>query len=163
QADALEVTFNFSPDDPAPEELDVHADNGPSSTYPYFGTRFASTSDDLSPGSFNYAYITGTTQTPPGSPPSTEDNNNSFTTATTIPERSESAVWKFNPGTQDLSAQWINTDGSRPKTHLVYYAPDNVLIITGDVAAFQRNFGTDGNPPVTLTCVPPVVSQVQPN
>ncbi|KIO25198.1 hypothetical protein M407DRAFT_25422 [Tulasnella calospora MUT 4182] len=61
QACALKVTFNASPD-AASDELDFIAANGPNSLYPYFGARFSSSNDNLGPGNSNYAYIAGTTQ-----------------------------------------------------------------------------------------------------
>jgi hypothetical protein len=47
-------------------------------------------------------------------------DNNSFSAATGIPETIESAIWSYDPATQAITAQWINTDGSAPATHIVY-------------------------------------------
>ncbi|KAG8965098.1 hypothetical protein FRC00_011019 [Tulasnella sp. 408] len=99
QAGSLEVTFYASPDDPSPVELDLSANNGPSSAYPFVGA--------------------SNTPTPPGSTPQS-GNTNSFTASTGIPKNSESAIWKYNPITKDISAQWINTDGSTPANTIVY-------------------------------------------
>ncbi|KIO21384.1 hypothetical protein M407DRAFT_245478 [Tulasnella calospora MUT 4182] len=159
QAGALEVTFNASPD-VASAELDFTVINTPSTTYPYFGaiSGFASQSNDFGPGSYNYAYLGGTTQTPSGSPPS-DTGDNSFTAATGIPETIESAIWTYDPTTQAITAQWINTDGSSPATHIIYANDTNqALTITGDVATLQATFGAP-YPEVTFTCVPPVSSQ----
>ncbi|KAJ7328075.1 hypothetical protein DFH08DRAFT_967833 [Mycena albidolilacea] len=69
QAGSLEVTFSYTPD--SSSQLNFVATNSPSPTYPYFGaiSGFASVSDDFCPGSYNYAYLGGTTSTPAGSPP----------------------------------------------------------------------------------------------
>ncbi|KAG9047514.1 hypothetical protein FS837_002099 [Tulasnella sp. UAMH 9824] len=152
---SLEVTFYASPDDPSPVELDLSANNGPSSAYPFVGASkyitttsreyysksslavgFFSNSDNLGPGSSNYLFITGNTQTPAGSTPQS-GNNNSLSASTGIPQNAESAVWKYNPTTQDISVQWINTDGSTPATTLLYCSVDDVLMATGDIAALQ--------------------------
>ncbi|KAJ7859861.1 hypothetical protein B0H14DRAFT_2577028 [Mycena olivaceomarginata] len=65
-------------------------------------------------------------------------DNNSFSAATGIPETIESAIWSYDPATQAITAQWINTDGSAPATHIVYANDFNqALVLTGSVAAFQ--------------------------
>ncbi|KAG8991070.1 hypothetical protein FRB90_001479, partial [Tulasnella sp. 427] len=54
QAGALEVSFYASFDVLSSGQLDLQADNGPSSTYPYFGAAdvFASSDGNLAPGSY---------------------------------------------------------------------------------------------------------------
>ncbi|KAG8965096.1 hypothetical protein FRC00_011017 [Tulasnella sp. 408] len=157
QADSLEVTFYASPDDPSPEELDLHADNGPTATFPYVGAGYASDSDDFGTGSYNYAYVAGTQQSPAGS--SAQVGDNTFSIATGIPGDWESAIWKYNRATQEITAQWINTDGSSPATYIIYANDGNdALIITGDADTLNETFGTT-YPGVTLTCVAPVAQQ----
>ncbi|KAJ7461212.1 hypothetical protein FB451DRAFT_490584 [Mycena latifolia] len=156
QAGALEVSFSSSPD--SRSQLGLTATNGPSAGVPFFGaiSGFASSSDDFGAGSPNYAYLGGTTQTAGGATPSS--GTNSFTTATGIPENFESAIWSYDFATQALSAQWINTDGSAPATHLLYANDANqALVLTGDVQALRNNFGAL-YPEVTFTCVPPARS-----
>ncbi|KAJ7726588.1 hypothetical protein B0H14DRAFT_3002077 [Mycena olivaceomarginata] len=152
QAGSLEVTFSYTPD--SPSQLNFMATNSPSPTYPYFGaiSGFASESDDFGSGSYNYAYLGGTTSTPVST---NSGDNNSFSAATGIPETIESAIWSYDPATQAITAQWINTDGSAPATHIVYANDFNqALVLTGSVAAFQGTFGAP-YPEVTFTCVPP--------
>ncbi|KAF8603692.1 hypothetical protein BDV93DRAFT_606673 [Ceratobasidium sp. AG-I] len=154
QDGALELSGSYSPD--SPNQLNFAATNGPSATYPWFGAidGFASTTDDFGPGSYNYAYLGGTTQSPAGSTPFA-DGDNSFSAATGIPETIQSAVWSYDSKTQAITAQWINTDGSAPATHIIYANDDNkALALTGDVGAFQDTFGVP-YPEVTFTCVPP--------
>lgn len=157
-AGALEVSFSYSPESSdSLAQLDILATNGPGASYPFFGATvgYTSTSDDLAVGSYNYAYITGTTQIPAG-PPEGADNN-SFGGTTGIPKAAESAIWTYNPKTQDITAQWINTDGSAPATHLVYANGANKtssFVLTGDVKPFQSFYG-GSYPPVTFTCVFP--------
>ncbi|KAG8964354.1 hypothetical protein FRC00_002663 [Tulasnella sp. 408] len=121
QADSLEVTFYASPDDPSPVELDLSANNGPSPAYPFVGAN----SDNLGPGSSNHLYITSNTQTAAGSTPQSGDNN-SFSASTGVPKNAESAIWKYNPTTQDISVQWINNDGSTPANFILYYSVDRM-------------------------------------
>ncbi|KAG8998884.1 hypothetical protein FRB90_012216 [Tulasnella sp. 427] len=148
QAGALEVTFYVSPDVLSSAQLDMYADNGPSSSFPYFGAD----SDDFGPGSPNAAYVTGTSQAPPGSPAVVGDS--SFGTLTGIPADYESAIWVYNALTQKISAQWINSDGSAPATHILYANDGNdVILLTGDPSQFNINLGTN-YPELTFTCVP---------
>ncbi|KAJ7328077.1 hypothetical protein DFH08DRAFT_1084649 [Mycena albidolilacea] len=153
QAGSLEVTISSS--GTTASELDLTATNSPDGTYPYFGALLglASTSSDFGPAS--YAYLGGITQTPAGSPPlSTGDS--SFTAATGTSAVIESAIWRYDPATQSISAQWINTDGSAPATHIVYVGDSNqALIITGSVESVQNVFGSP-YPEVTFMCVPPL-------
>ncbi|CCO29681.1 hypothetical protein RSOLAG1IB_06493 [Rhizoctonia solani AG-1 IB] len=102
----------------------------------------------------SYFYITGTTQTPHGSPP-VEGDNNSFGDATGIPKAAESAIWTYDPVTNYLSPQWVNTDGSTPTNYLIYANDfNNAFVVTGDPVVFRETFGTP-YPGVTFTCVPP--------
>ncbi|KAJ7896498.1 hypothetical protein B0H13DRAFT_1885117 [Mycena leptocephala] len=121
---ALEILFTYSPD--SPNSINLQATNGQSAARPLMGavSGFASTSNEFSAGSYNYAYVAGTTQTAAGAPPDSAAAN-SFTDATGIPESSESAVWIYDPVTQALTAQWINTDGSMPGTHIVWADDSN--------------------------------------
>lgn len=109
----------------------------------------------------SYFYITGTTQTPHGSPPA-EGDNNSFGDATGIPKAAESAIWTYDPVTNDLSPQWVNTDGSTPTNYLIYANDFNsrpmfslrlsilltsllilaAFVVTGDPVVFRETFGT---------------------
>lgn len=112
--------------------------NGPNATYPYLGgiVGFASTNDDLAPGSANYAYLGGTTFTAPGAGPTAGPN--SFSDATAVPEKFESSIWSID-GSNVLTAQWVNTNLSPVPAHIMLIG--DVLAITGDVAAFSSAFG----------------------
>ncbi|KAG9016604.1 hypothetical protein FRB90_002843 [Tulasnella sp. 427] len=68
QAGALEVTFYVPSFVLSAGQLDLHAENGPSQTYPYFGATIASisSSDDFGSGSSNYAYASAARHTTPG-------------------------------------------------------------------------------------------------
>lgn len=70
---------------------------------------FSNESPDLGPGSYNYVYLGGTSQTPSGSKPLVQSN--SFSDATNLPEAVESAVWELSSN-GILTAAWINPDGS---------------------------------------------------
>ncbi|EPQ55302.1 hypothetical protein GLOTRDRAFT_138894 [Gloeophyllum trabeum ATCC 11539] len=177
---ALHLSFGTSScgGSPAPtsgSQLDILTTNGPSSTFPYLVliSGSASTDADFRPGSTNYAYVGGGTQTPPGSPAVTAPN--SFSATTGIPEGVQSAVWVYDAASGAISAQWVNTDRSAclllilfpslpfhpipslpytrtPATRLLYAPSDNVIIAAGDVRAFASAFGQGTE--VTLKFVP---------
>ncbi|KIO30756.1 hypothetical protein M407DRAFT_20281 [Tulasnella calospora MUT 4182] len=145
QAGALEVSFSYPQGDLSPSQLDFTAANGPSSEYPLFSGSigFASTSLSLGSGSYDYAYIDGTTQIPAGSTPAGGENN-AFTATTGINSEAESAIWMYDPVTQEITVQWTNPDGSTPPNYIVYANDENqALIITGDVAALRDTFGAE--------------------
>lgn len=157
---ALEVSFSYSPD--SPSQIDMIATNGPSATYPFFGAidGFASTDDNFGPGNYNYAYLGGTTQAPAGVP--FTEGDSAFSAATGIPEDIQTAIWSYDPKTQAITAQWINTDGSAPATHIVFANDSNeALALTGDVGAFQDTFAAP-YPEVLFTCVPSASAPVTP-
>ncbi|KAF8156942.1 hypothetical protein B0H34DRAFT_770556 [Crassisporium funariophilum] len=132
----LEVTFTIASGSTTP--IDITATNG-LSAYPLLGgiVGFSSATPNINPGSGNYAYIGGSGATPPGSP--AVFVGNSYTDATSMEEGSESAIWTFDPMTGGITAQWINTDLGKPITYIGYIT--DVLIFTGDKAAFGQSFG----------------------
>ncbi|KAI0344526.1 hypothetical protein BDW22DRAFT_1354602 [Trametopsis cervina] len=105
---------------------------------------FADTDDNLSPGSFNYAYLAAVSHTPVGP---AQPVPNSFTS---LPEPSESTVWLFDGS--NLSAQWVNTDGTSLNPVILYVRGSDAFTITGDEAQFSATFGQ--SPAVTFSLVP---------
>jgi len=132
--------------------LEIKQTNG-ASPYGYIGgiVGFADTNNALKPGSFNYLYIGFVDETAPFATPA--PGPNSFSDATGIPEDSESAIWIIETETGQLTAEWINPDGSiASKSNIVYYPPDDVLLIVGGNNAFDNAFGPAV--PVTLELIP---------
>ncbi|CEL53636.1 hypothetical protein RSOLAG1IB_06491 [Rhizoctonia solani AG-1 IB] len=151
QDESLLVSFTYPVD--APTQLTFTAENGQAKqAYPLFGgiVGYGSTGDDFAAGNPDYAYLGGTTSTPAGSPATAGPN--SFTTATDIEKNIESAIWAYDPTTQAITAQWINSDSSSPPTSIVYI-PEGLLALTGDVQTFSDTFGP--TIPLHFKCVPP--------
>jgi uncharacterized repeat protein (TIGR01451 family) len=126
--------------------------NGQDNTVPFVGAikGFSSTSPDLGAGSFNYTTLGGTVSTPANSPPVA--GTNSFTNATMIAEPIESDIWSIS-GNLVLTAQWVNTNSSKPKIFdMLSTSQGNVLTLTGDATAFINAFGAADS--VTWTFVP---------
>ncbi|KAF7316181.1 hypothetical protein MIND_00136300 [Mycena indigotica] len=106
-------------------------------TYPFMGgiVGVASDSNDFASGSSNYAYVQGTSQTSPNAPPQSVPN--SFPS----PASSESAIWSFDRTSLVVQPVWVNTDGTKPTTFLMYVDQTTSIAITGDVQAFSDRFG----------------------
>ncbi|KAJ3795229.1 hypothetical protein GGU11DRAFT_758519 [Lentinula aff. detonsa] len=51
----------------------------------------------------------------------------------------ESAIWAINSTTKELTAQYVNPDGSLPNTILVYNDANDRLYFVGDTAAFNTS------------------------
>ena len=88
-----------------------------SDTFPFFGLVVGrdSTSSDIAPGSFNYLYLDQMDATAPGSTP--QSGPSFFATSTGLDKQGESNDWNINLSSGAVTAQWINTDGS--KSYLV--------------------------------------------
>jgi hypothetical protein len=117
----------------------------------YFGgiQGYASTSSDFGQGSYNYSVLGGTAGSPPGSVPTNGDNT--FTDATALREPVESAIWSLS-GSNLLTAQWVNSDGSNPVTHIEDVS--GILVLTGDPAAFANVLGGNVDT-LTFVCTDP--------
>ncbi|KAJ7614220.1 hypothetical protein B0H17DRAFT_1153009 [Mycena rosella] len=137
QAGALEVSFEYSPK--VLSQLNLRASNGPTanSTFPFVGgmhrrvwhSAVRSVFVDL-PGRTitdkmprrNFA-LGGTRETPPFDNPRTFSTENSYTGAGWSPDQPkyiESSIWRYDPTSQGLFPQWINPDGGKPQTTIVF-------------------------------------------
>ncbi|GJE88592.1 hypothetical protein PsYK624_046750 [Phanerochaete sordida] len=102
---------------------------------------FASTSTNLGPGSYNYAYIGATGNDVPAGPAVTQPN--SFSAAAGVPEGVETTIWAVGAGNNPtLTPVWINTDGTPASVQLAYVPASNAFALVGDMAQFDANFGT---------------------
>jgi len=160
QEKALEVSFSASPDTPS-HQIDLLAVNGKSPAHPFVGAAvgFGSDDENIGAGSANYLILVGTTQTPPGSTPSS-DANNSFGQATGADAASESAIWSYDPVSRAFTIQWINVDGSSTDAHILLSAQEeggDLFSLTGDANTFRATYGVEA-PEVNFTCVPRTVS-----
>ncbi|KAG8923230.1 hypothetical protein FRC01_013034 [Tulasnella sp. 417] len=137
QAGSLEVSFYSSPDDPSPHELDFFMENAPNPSEPYFSAGTIATHNSLES---NWACIKGSaTQTPPGWVPQM------------FYEDYQTAIWKYNLITQDITAEWIRPDGSSPPNQLSYSdAFGGIGLTVGPPADWFESH------PITFTCVPPL-------
>ncbi|RBR09199.1 hypothetical protein FVER53590_08758 [Fusarium verticillioides] len=99
------------------------------------------TNPDLGPDSSFYNYLSTCTPSPPGSPPANVYHAwtnwaelNRYTLA------AESAIWNIDPVTLEVTASWINTDGSTPPITLFISESSNWIGMTGSLSATQAAF-----------------------
>ena len=138
-ADALNIEINSSASTFAGLMLNPPGSNS------YFGAVGGAISYYFAPGQVGYAYLSGTSLVAANSPPSSTATNDIQSQGYNAP--SESTIWSLS-GTQ-LTAQWTNSDGTQNPTVTAYDPFTNSLIITGDLNAYNFNFG-DNAVAVTL-------------
>ena len=129
---ALRLTVSFSNNN---SPFSITTLNGPPATltFPFLGgiVGAASTNDNIGPGSFNFVVLGGTAS-------GTAFGQNTFTLSTGTSKKSKSPLWSLG-GSNALTAQWVNSDASLPVSHIMYI--NGILLLTGDVTAFQTMFG----------------------
>ncbi|KAJ7807348.1 hypothetical protein B0H14DRAFT_3764722 [Mycena olivaceomarginata] len=148
---ALEVSFPFSPDSPG--RINLKAKNSPDPTYPFFGgvVGVQSSNSNIGRESSNYIALAGTVETPPGATPDANFDN-SYVHGQAV----ESAIWSYDPLTQILAPDWINTNGGEPQPDIIWGAGYPFLMLVGDPRVLP-DFGPNaGLKPLSFTCVPPV-------
>ena len=92
--------------------------------------------EDIGPGSDAYVTLTQTAHTPPGATP--QPGSSSYTAATGNQRDIESGVWYIDASGQ-LTAKWVNTDGSIASTTI--WKVDDTIGLTGDFSAFDSTYG----------------------
>ncbi|KAJ7765161.1 hypothetical protein B0H14DRAFT_3593232 [Mycena olivaceomarginata] len=80
--------------------------------------------------------LQSTTATPAESGPASVSN--SYPTS----EPAESAIWTYNAVTQEITAQWVNSNGDKPATAISFVASSDALVITGDYGSFSSSFSS---------------------
>ncbi|KAL0960411.1 hypothetical protein HGRIS_005453 [Hohenbuehelia grisea] len=102
----------------------------------------SSANNDLPPGTDNYAYITASNPTPPGSPPVRQPS--AYTVATGREFPVESSIWQVDRDNDyRITPIWVNTDGSTNEVHFVYLPGSSAFALVGDVDVFRtRNVPT---------------------
>ncbi|KAL1747822.1 hypothetical protein HDZ31DRAFT_80122 [Schizophyllum fasciatum] len=119
----LSVSFSTSGGN---KPFDILATN-PKFPAPYYVGAYGNSA--LAKGSYATIGFNNVGQTPAGSKP-VKVNDAYY----------ESAIWTFNPKTKGLTPHFVNPDGSKPKTQLVYDARANALFFVGDVEAYNKQF-----------------------
>ncbi|TFK84766.1 hypothetical protein K466DRAFT_664967 [Polyporus arcularius HHB13444] len=119
----------------------IYAQNG-FADFPFLGliSGAVNTNDNMSPSSFNYAYVGGTIQTLTGSPAISGDN--SFTHATRNERKIESAVWSLGSDNA-LTLSWVNSNGARVNCVIVHVVSgtDDSFVATAGYSDYVDMFG----------------------
>jgi len=146
---AVALTFTVTPDanDNPTTQANIRAHGTDEATFPYMGGVVgpADTDNDIGPGGYNYILLTDSAETQPGQTPSPAGNAYDGGDC-------ESAIWIFDSTNNGITGQWINTDGSKPTSILVYLPSADGVLITGDFTAFSAAF--PGGEQITFTLVP---------
>jgi hypothetical protein len=130
-ADALNIEINSNASTLAGQML-----NPPGANL-YFGAVGGGSGYYFGPGQIGFAFLSGTSLVPANSPPSSTATNDIQPRGYNGP--SESTIWSLS-GSQ-LTAQWTNSDGTQNPTVIAYDPFMNSFIITGDLNAYNFNFG----------------------
>ncbi|KAF9525567.1 hypothetical protein CPB83DRAFT_859220 [Crepidotus variabilis] len=132
------MIFQYDSSAPGPYNFAMVNPTGAFTSWPLLGNIEgpSSTSASLAPGSYNYCFFAGTNATPAGSTPVAQGS--SYTS--NLP--AETVVWNV-AGSGDISIQWVNPDGSKPSTFVMYASGSNFISITGDVALYKAAFGSN--------------------
>ena len=136
-ANALVVNFTLDGVTSA-SGINLLTENSSTPAFAYLGLVQGRDDTDsiLQAGSFHYAYVANTNQTPPNSTPQTVGN--AYTAATGRSRTSESGVWNVDVVTGVLGLVWTNPDGSTPP--LALFLQSNALYVGGDQGAFNNRF-----------------------
>lgn len=141
-ADALVVSFSIDIDMSAVYyDVRILSENSDKPAFPLMSLVQGrdATSVNLGPGSFNYAYVAGMAE--PGSPPDSvpvTSPANSYSAVTHLARAAMSNVWIFNKSTMGLRPQWVNSDGSKPRTTI--FSQHSIFYISGDQDAFFAKY-----------------------
>ena len=102
-------------------------------TFPLLGATLGTSSlgTDFTSANGNYAWVVDTDPTPQNSPAQLVGSgyNEEFGSS----QSSESAIWSISPTTGELTAQWVNTDGSEQEA-FIKISGNNLLFITGSLS-----------------------------
>jgi hypothetical protein len=140
----LLVKLTYSPSQL--KELDIVATNAKFPAPYYVGGGALSTASvpTLTAGVKSSVGFTNVELTSPGTGPVIPPTRQAYV---------ESAIWTIDPSTHQLTAQWINKDGSKPPTVLAYDIRQNSLFFVSDINAYNANNNEPASA-VTLFLVP---------
>ncbi|TFK61927.1 hypothetical protein BDN72DRAFT_418670 [Pluteus cervinus] len=126
--------INFLGDDDALEVKLVAQGQGPydiEATNPLFKAPFfvgAGGQNALGQSVHSSSALSTVYQTPQGSPP-----------VQTNGQWGQSAIWKIDKQSKELTAVYVNPDNTKPAVTIVYDIKNNALFFTGDLAAWNAN------------------------
>ncbi|KAJ6559444.1 hypothetical protein DFH09DRAFT_1161605 [Mycena vulgaris] len=161
KAGALAVSFSYSAT--ACSRLNLQVSNGPNAS-PFFGGIVLGNKNLVlrRPG-YTTVSLGLTCATPPSGTPRVFSASHSALTprGKREPCYLESSIWRYNPATQALTAQWINPqEGDQPETTIILfenslYKIRRCLALTADANGARQFAGSHGSVAVVMfTCVP---------
>ncbi|KZP00267.1 hypothetical protein CALVIDRAFT_533912 [Calocera viscosa TUFC12733] len=121
----------------------LKAANGPDSKTPYVGFIQEEDEPDIAPGADNFGLIGPTASTASGAKPAVGDSYYDVITDDTT--FIEASVWKYDSKTYELTAAWINTDGSSQPATLFWDTDYYWFGFTGDLGKLISEYGSNNN------------------
>ncbi|EJU06638.1 hypothetical protein DACRYDRAFT_92553 [Dacryopinax primogenitus] len=121
----------------------LKAYNGPDKKTCYVGFIQEEDEPDIGAGSENFGLIGPTAWTDSGAKPAVGDNY--YDVITDDPTLIEASVWKYNSKTTELTAAWINTDGSSVPSTLFWDTDYYWFGFTGDLGKLISEYGSGNN------------------
>ncbi|KAL4264893.1 Glycoside hydrolase family 131 protein [Pleurotus pulmonarius] len=135
----LHVSFTLPPGSNGPFDILV---TNPNFEKPHYaGVSTGSTPGSLAAQISNAIAFTNVPQTPPGSLPILGGATSVYV---------ESAIWFFDPETKEITAQFINPDGSKPPTIFAYNIRNNQIFFVGDLDAWNGEHANTPSSAVTF-------------
>ncbi|KZT60804.1 hypothetical protein CALCODRAFT_480461 [Calocera cornea HHB12733] len=121
----------------------LKASNGPDAKTPYVGFIQEEDEPDIGPGSDNFGLIGPTASTASGAKPAVGDNY--YDVISDDPTLIEAAVWSYDSGSSELTAAWINTDGSSQPATIFWDTDYDWFGFTGDLGKLISEYGSNNN------------------
>ncbi|WVW86736.1 hypothetical protein I302_108790 [Kwoniella bestiolae CBS 10118] len=139
------VTLLFSQNGDDPFTFTISSDDRQGG-YPYLGAVFNDQTSNLGSGASAFALLSGISREISGPAQADEEG---LENTRGLYNGQETAIFLYNSETQEITGQWINTDGSKPITMLFLASSSNYgfgLISPADYSAFVDGFGVNPTP-----------------
>jgi hypothetical protein len=120
----------------------ITTSNGPDPSHNFFGAVGGSGGYNFKANQLGYAYLSGTGNTPAGSPPSFSAGHSIQALGYNAP--AESTIYSINCQTRQISAIWVNVDETTSNAQFMYDPSVDFLSIVGDYAKFVSTFPGEG-------------------
>ncbi|KAF9054738.1 hypothetical protein BJ165DRAFT_1523218 [Panaeolus papilionaceus] len=98
------------------------------------------------PGSYHYFYVSGVAQPGTAQGSTGGDIANSYSATSGVTRAVQTNVWTVNYSTGEVTAVWINSDGT--PVNLQLFVQGSVIYATADINAFQEEYASVT--PITL-------------
>ncbi|KAK6908743.1 hypothetical protein I204_01972 [Kwoniella mangroviensis CBS 8886] len=144
------LTFSNNTNAADPFTFTISSAERPSG-FPYIAALMSVPADgteyDLESGSVSYATLTAGSIDHPSGPAYTGPSDTYYDSENEEPGNSagtETTLWVVDPDTLEITAQWVNSDGTAVPVAIVSYLRNNLLVLSGDGPELKSSFGQYG-------------------